>query len=593
MNETIKARLAALRKAMEQKGISACYIPTSDFHGSEYIGSYFQTRRFFSGFTGSAGTLVVTAVEAGLWTDGRYFLQAEQQLAGTGIDLYRMGEAGVPAAEDWLKEYLTSGEIVALDGRVTQQAEYARLAQKLEASGVLLKTDWDPAEGIWKDRPSLAASEVWPLALQYTGKSAAEKLAELRAELKTAGANVHVITTLDDIAWLFNLRGSDIPYNPVFLSYAAIEEECAWLFTDASRLTAEALEALKEAGVAVLPYEDVYTFVQKYSKEDRVLVSAGQMNHLLYSLLQQNAQLAEVSYNPCTLQKNKKNETEQKNFREAHRKDGLAVAQFLHQVKQAAVTSELEAGALIDNLRLQQEGCIGPSFDTIAGYGPHGAIVHYGATEESNSPLEPKGFLLVDSGGQYPEGTTDITRTVALGPLTDEQKTDFTLVLRGMIDVAMAKFPKGTCGYHLDPLARMPLWSAGLDYNHGTGHGIGAMLCVHEGPIGIRKRAGSPAEQIPLEPGMILSDEPGVYKAGSHGIRIENLVLCKESEIDGFLELEALTLAPIDREAILPALLTAAERRWLNDYHKRVYETLAPGLTPEVAVWLKEACAPL
>ncbi|MBQ3107445.1 MAG: aminopeptidase P family N-terminal domain-containing protein, partial [Firmicutes bacterium] len=345
MNETIQKRLAALREKMAQEGVSACYIPTSDFHGSEYIGDYFQVRRFFSGFTGSAGTLVVTAEEAGLWTDGRYFLQAEEQLAGTGIDLYKMGEPGVPTAEAWLADHMAAGTVLALDGRVTEEAQYAQLEKSLKKAGILLRTGWDPAEGIWLDRPAPAANPVWPLDVKYTGESAADKLARLRKVMAETGANAHVMTTLDDIAWLFNLRGGDIDYNPVFLAYAAVEEDGAWLFTEESRLTAEALQAVKEAGAEIRPYEEIYEFVQKYSGSDKVLVSVSQMNHQLYGLLRDRAVLVKEAYNPVTLMKNKKNGVEQENFREAHRKDGQAVVRFLYRVKQAAANLKSAAAS--------------------------------------------------------------------------------------------------------------------------------------------------------------------------------------------------------------------------------------------------------
>lgn len=601
MNELIHARLEALRAKMREEGVSAVYIPTSDFHGSEYVGDYFQSRRYFSGFTGSAGTLVVLADEAGLWTDGRYFLQAEDQLEGTGVDLYKEGEPGVPTIASFLKTKLREGDVFALDGRTAGEAEYAALEDALE--GVLFRGDFDPAENVWTDRPLPAAEPVYALGLEYSGKSAGDKLANLRKAMKEKGATAHVITTLDDIAWLFNLRGSDIEYNPVFLSYAVVEEECAVLFTEETRLSEGAKTVLAEAGACVRPYGDVYEYVTKYNLDNTVLLSDSQTSHRFFAILEGRTNVIRCHFNPTTLEKQRRNETERVNVCLAHRKDGVAMVKLLYRLDKEykgnirendrLLKTELDVSHTLNGFRAEEPLSKGPSFETIAGYGPHGAIIHYEPTPETDAGLDTKSFLLLDSGGQYLEGTTDITRTISLGRLTDEERTDYTRVLKGTIDLAMAKFPEGTCGYMLDILARKALWDAGENYNHGTGHGVGHMLCVHEGPAGIRKYAGNKEDQIPLAPGMVISDEPGIYRAGKHGVRIENLVMVVKAKEEGFLKFETLTCCPIDRAPVKKELLTEEEIAWLDGYHAWVYRSLSPLLPEPEANWLKEATKPL
>lgn len=628
MNDQVKARLDALRARMKQEGIDACYIPTADFHGSEYIADYFQTRRYFGGFDGSAGTLVVEADCAYLWTDGRYFLQAEEQLKGTGIGLMRMYDPGVPDIPEYLAGVLKEGDVLALDGRMVGEGEYRQLENALD--GVLLRTAFDPAEGIWNDRPLLPKEPVWLLKPEFAGKSAAEKLKEIRAEMAKKCATAHILTTLDDLAWLFNLRGSDIAFNPVFLAYAAIERKTekggadrAHLFIDETRVTEEALQSLAaitdEDGapqVELHPYASVYDFLKKYTLEDSVLLSENQASHLFFDLLGGRTNLLTCRTNPATLLKQKRNDVERVNVCVAHHRDGVAVTKLLYLLKkqypfsgqavsdeQRTLRTEMDVVRKLHSLRMEQENCKGDSFETIAGYGYHGAIIHYEPTDETSIALEPKSFLLIDSGGQYPEGTTDITRTVALGPLTEEEKTDFTLVLKGHVDLAMAKFPAGTYGYGLDILARQPLWNADMDYNHGTGHGVGSMLCVHEGPVGFHRYANSRTEEVILEPGMVISNEPGVYKPGKYGIRTESMVLVQPAKPQSeaakvagekqFYKLDTLTCVPIDRDAIRTELLTDAEKGWINGYHAWVLKQLTAHLTAEEAAWLKEACAPL
>ncbi|HWR22942.1 MAG TPA: aminopeptidase P family protein [Feifaniaceae bacterium] len=592
---TIPERLSALRKSMAQKNIAAALIPTSDYHASEYVGAYFQVREYFSGFTGSAGTLVVLPGEAGLWTDGRYFIQADLELRDSGITLYREGQPGVPDLEDFLYSKLPEGAVLALDGRMADANRCLELSEKLAPRRVTLMSDFDPAEGVWKDRPPLSEEPVFLLPPEYAGKSAAEKLSGLRKEMEKLRVDAHVLTTLDDIAWLYNFRGADVAFNPVALAYTAVERERAILFIEKKKLNAEVLSSLASAGVEVRPYGDVYKYAGGLSKLQRVLVSEKKVNYALYSELDAHATVVEGE-NPTTLAKAVKNETERENFRKAHVKDGVAVTRWMYWMKTRSWDMELneaDAAKYMDALRLEQPGCLGLSFPTIGGYGPNAAMQHYHATESNCAPVKPEGFFLLDSGGQYYEGTTDITRTLAVGPLTAEQKRHFTLVLKGTLRLSNAKFLYGLTGLQLDILAREALWAEGLDYNHGTGHGIGYVLCVHEGPNGFRYR--NLPGRTPLcafEPGMVTSVEPGMYVEGSHGIRLENLVLCAEAEhteYGRFLRFETLTLVPFDLDAVDAELLSAQEKEWLNAYHRRVYDTIAPHLPEEERAWLRQA----
>ena len=591
----IPERLMALRRVMAQKKIDAVLIPTSDFHASEYVGAYFQTREYFSGFTGSAGTVVVLMEEAGLWTDGRYFIQADKELKGSGIALFRMADPGVPEIEEYLFDKLSDGAVLALDGRMADAGWCLELSEKLAPKRIALISEFDPADGIWEDRPPLSQEPAYLLPLAYAGKSVKEKLTDLRKALKDSNADAHVLTTLDDIAWLYNIRGADVAYNPVVLAYTAVDSERAVLFVEQKKLNAEITESLHAANVEVRPYEEVYRYVAGFTKAQRVLVSGKKVNYALYTQIDANATVVEGE-NPTTLAKAVKSETERENFRKAHVKDGVAVTRWMYWMKHRnwqEKTTEVDASNYVDALRLQQPGNIGLSFPSISGYGANAAMQHYHATEANCATVEPKGLFLLDSGGQYYEGTTDITRTVAVGPLTGEQKRHFTLVLKGTLRLSNVKFLAGLSGLQLDILAREALWAEGLDYNHGTGHGIGYLLCVHEGPNGFRYR--NLPGRTPLcafEPGMVTSVEPGMYVEGSHGIRLENLALCvegKKTEYGRFLEFETLTLVPFDLDAVEAELLSAQEKEWLNSYHSRVYETIAPLIPEEERAWLKQA----
>lgn len=572
--------LTLLRSAMAKAGADMFLIPTADPHGSEYPGEHFKVRRHFSGFTGSAGTMAVTADEAGLWTDGRYFLQAERQLKGSGITLYKMGQSGVPALFDWIEDNLKGA--LGADFRTITAAE----GMELTGRGLALKDMPELVDTVWQDRPPMSPAPAYSLSLEYTGCSTADKLAAVRAQMKEQGAAACVLTALDDLAWLFNIRGEDVKYVPVALCYGVVEMDRAYLFMEQSK-AAPVMEELKKAGVELLPYNGIYSFVSRYGSGDAVMASLGKLNYRLYLDLAGCGKI--IDHDPIALMKAVKNPAELSYSRLSHLKDGVAVSRFIRWAKENAASgfTEMEAGQKIYELRMEQEGCIDESFATICGYGPHGAIIHYSATEDTDVAVQPRGLLLVDSGGQYYGGTTDITRTIALGPVEDKQKLGFTLVLEGMLALMDAKFPRGCAGYNLDVIARMPLWERGMDYNHGTGHGVGCMLSVHEGPNGFRWQKTARSDRAELAPGMITSDEPGIYVENEYGVRIENLVECVEEE-SGFLGFRSLTYAPIDLDAVDMQVLSEKGRERLNRYHRQVYEKLSPLMREDELAWLRE-----
>lgn len=594
----VQERIEKLRRRMKEEGISVYLISTADFHGSEYVGDYFKERAFMSGFTGSAGTLIVTMEEAGLWTDGRYFIQAARQLEGSGIVLRRMGEEGVPTVDEYLKSVLKDGGCLGFDGRTISVKEGLSWEETAKAFGGSVRFDVDLVDEIWEDRPQLSKKPVWILDESYTGMSVKEKLSRVRKEMENAGAKIHILTSLDDIAWLLNIRGGDVECNPVVLSYFVLKQEEAILFVQPEVISEEVASYLKENKISTMPYDSVYDYAAGL-KEDAVLIDPGKANFSIYRKLPVNVAKVERA-NPSYLMKAMKTQTEVDNERRAHIKDGVAVTRFIYWLKKnigKMEISEISASDYLEQMRREQEGFLDLSFPTISAYKDNAAMCHYTATKETNRTLEPEGFLLVDSGGQYMEGTTDITRTIALGPLTKEEKESFTMVLRGTINLAMAKFMYGVNGFYLDYLARRPLWEKGLNFNHGTGHGVGYLLNVHEGPNNIHCRV-TPDRPMGcvLEEGMITSDEPGFYKEGEYGIRTENLLACRKAEKNEygqFMEFETLTLVPIDREAVIPEELTKAELSWLNQYHKKVRETLSPYLSQEEAEWLYEVTEPI
>jgi len=589
----IKDRIQHLRVLMAQNHIDAYIIPTSDFHESEYVGDYFKARKYMSGFTGSAGSLVVTSTDAGLWTDGRYFIQAARQLAETEITLYKMGEESVPTIEEFLLDKLQQNGVLGFDGRVMNAKLGLQLKEKLASKNIQVAYESDLVNIIWTDRPSLPIEPAFLLDVTYAGKSSADKLQDLRKEMAAKGATAHIITSLDDIAWLFNLRGNDIAYNPVVLSYAIIMKEHAYLFLDPDKLDASIQSQFAADKIEIKAYLEVYEFVKTLRSDEIILLDSKKVNFTIYQYLNTGLKIID-SNNPTVLFKAIKNTVEIENLRKAHIKDGVAFTKFMYWLKTnigKIDITEISASDYLEDRRKDQAGFIELSFDTICAYKANAAMMHYSANADSNAVLQPEGMLLVDSGGQYFEGTTDITRTMALGELSDELKMHFTAVLRSMLNLADAKFLYGCIGMNLDILARGPIWDMNLDYKCGTGHGVGYLLNVHEAPNGFRwKKVPERDDGCVLEEGMVTTDEPGIYAEGSHGIRTENELVChkgEKNEYGQFMYFEHITFAPIDLDAIDVSYMTPVEKKRLNDYHAKVYEKISPYLTPEEKAWLK------
>ena len=590
----IAERIAALREEMKRRGIDIYLVPTSDFHESEYVGEYFKARKYITGFTGSAGTAVITLEEAGLWTDGRYFIQAEAQLLGTPVKLFKMAEEGVPKVEEYVKEHLPGGGCLGFDGRVVNGKDGQMYEELAAEKGGRLSVSEDLVGLIWKDRPVLSAEPVFVLAQEYAGESTAEKLGRVREKMKEQEARVHILTSLYDIAWLLNIRGGDISHVPVALSFVMLGEDyCNWYVND-KILNEELISYLKENQITVKGYGEIYRDVELLPEGTGVLLEKAVANYRICHSLKEGVKVID-SENPTLMMKAVKNPTELANTVKAHIKDGVAVTKFMYWLKNTIgkeEITEISASNYLAKLRGEQEHFLDVSFDTISAYGPNGAMMHYSATEESNAVLKPEGFLLVDSGGHYLEGTTDVTRTFALGPLSRQQKEHFTAVCRANLNLADAKFLSGCRGINLDILARGPLWDLNLDYKCGTGHGVGHILKVHESPNGIRWRiVPERNDSCVLEEGMITTDEPGVYLEGQYGIRTENELICRKgekNEYGQFLYFENITYVPIDLDAVLPEEMNPAEKRRLNAYHKKVYETISPYLTEEENQWLRE-----
>lgn len=591
---TIKQKLNALRILMKEKKIDAYLVPTDDFHGSEYVGDYFKCRKYITGFTGSAGTAIITQDMAGLWTDGRYFIQAADQLRDTTIELFKSGEPGVPTVHQFLNDKLQEGMCLGFDGRTVSAREAEELQELLQEKHITFSVNDDLIGEIWEDRPVLSCEPVMELDIRWTGKSRADKIAEIREQMKAKEADTFILTSLDDIAWLLNIRGNDIHCCPVVLSYLVMMENELRLYANAAAFSEEIRSNLEADGVKIYPYDDVYSYVQSISSDKKVLLSRANVNSRLVSNIPSEVTILDEP-NLTLLPKAVKNETEMENERIAHIKDGVAVTKFIHWLKKNVTRTnitELSTAEKLYQFRSEQEHFLGESFDPIIAYGTHAAIVHYSATEATDIPLEARGMVLADTGGHYLEGTTDITRTIVLGPVTAKEKKFFTAVLRGNLNLAAAKFKYGCTGLNFDYLARGPLWELGEDYNHGTGHGVGYLLNVHEGPNSFRWKnlPGNPAPV--LEEGMITSDEPGYYLENEFGIRHENLVLCKKAEktsFGQFMCFEPLTMVPFDLEGINPEEMTERERKLLNDYHQKVYTTISPYLDEEEKEWLKQA----
>ena len=591
MKTLVKERIEKLRKLMRQHGLSAYIVTSTDPHASEYPPTYWECRKWISGFTGSAGTVVITTHEAALWTDSRYFLQAEDQLSGTGIRLFKEQMPGTPSIGQWIGETLTPKQRAGICGLTCSIGQFETLRAELESFDIALESTADFFQDIWTDRPLLPTTPAYVLPLQYAGIPASQKLARIRQHIQSRQANGILLSALDEVAWTLNMRGTDVHCNPVFVSYLLVQDTEATLYIGPDKIDAPTAAYLSENGVKVRPYREIEAALSLLPAESTLLLPAD--TNLALRLASSCRVKLEAS--PVKLMKAIKNEVEIQGFHEAMKRDGVAMVRFLMWLKPAVTRGE-ETETSIDRklheLRAGQAEFRDISFDTIAGYQDHGAIVHYEATPQSAYTLKPEGFLLLDSGAQYTDGTTDITRTIALGPLTDKQRTDYTLVLKGFIALSEAEFPEGTCGTQLDVLARQFLWKHGLNYKHGTGHGVGHFLNVHEGPHQIRMNY-MPAT---LQPGMTVTNEPGIYKAGRYGIRTENTMLVVESrqtEFGAFYKFEPLTLCPIDKEPIRTEMLTPTEKNWLNAYHRRVYEELSPLLKGEERHWLKEATAAL
>ena len=590
--EKIKERLDRLRERMKENKVTVYVIPSSDCHESEYVCAHYRVREYLSGFTGSAGTLAVTMEEAGLWTDGRYFLQAEQQLQGIGIRLFRSGEPGVPKLQDYVKQKLSEGGKLGFDGRVMGAFRAEKLIEAAGEKGAETLVTEDLAGRIWADRPGIPDTRLYVLDLCYAGEDTKSRLSRVRAEMEKAGADVHVLASLCDIAWLLNIRGGDIPCVPVVLSFLCMTKTaCTWYVRERI-VTEEIRQYLKEYGIQIRDYEAVYEDLPGLTEGQKVLLDKKTVNYRLLTGISAGAEVID-GQNPTELMKAVKNETEIQNLKTAHLKEGIAFTRLMYWLKNQSGTetvTERSAAAYLDACRQEQEHCLGQSFATISAYGANGAVVHYSPTEESDAKIEPEGFLLVDAGGHYLEGTTDTTRTFVMGELSLEQKRMFTAVCRGNLNLAYARFLYGCTGYSLDILCREPLWQAGVDYKHGTGHGVGYLLNVHEGPNAFRWKLQGQERPAVLEAGMVTTDEPGIYMEGKYGIRTENELLCVKGENNAygqFMEFEILTLVPIDLDGILPQEMTETERERLNDYHEKVYRTLAPHLTEEEREWLR------
>ncbi len=587
MNE-IRQRIKALRLELLKRNLDAWYISGTDPHNSEYLPERWQTRAFISGFTGSYGVVVVTQEEAALWTDSRYFLQAEEQLKGSGIKMHKLRVPDAVLPETWLAKKLQQGSKVGFDPQTLSVTAFRNMENCLNKAGISMVETPDLFEKIWENRPEMPTAMIFELKQTYSGLSRREKRELLAGELKKYNADFQVITALDELAWLFNLRGSDIPCNPVFAGYGVVGKNDWILFADAVKIPDGLKIQLEKEKITLLPYNEFWIWL-KTVRGKKIFIDPASSGFSVYSTLQAENKLAEGT-SLAALLKARKNKTELAGFREAMKKDGAALVEFLfwlrENVKKETVT-EYTAGKMLAEFRSQQKDFKGESFAPIVGYKAHGAIVHLSVNENNALPLKPEGLLLFDSGGQYLQGTTDITRTTALGEVTRQQKTDFTLVLKGMIALTLARFPENTKGCHLDILARKALWEHGLNYGHGTGHGVGHFLNVHEGPMSIRQEFN----EVPVQPGMVLSNEPGVYREGEYGIRTENMIVCVEKEqtaFGQFLGFETLTMCPIDTRLIDFSLLSENEKEWLNSYHRQVRKELKPMVRKELHGFLEE-----
>ena len=594
MKTNIPERIAALREAMKQHKIDAYIIPTSDPHMSEYPADCWKYREWISGFTGSAGTVIITADKAGLWTDSRYFLQASTQLEGTGIELFKMMLPETPTIPEFLAHELEKGQTVGLNGETYSLAEARTLEKALAEKEIKLNTNASLIDPIWKERPAIPEAPMFEMPIELSGKSTEDKLLDINKMLHKAGADCTILSALDEVAWTFNIRGTDVAYNPVVISYAFVSEKESVLFVNPKKIPAEIAEHLKKEGVTLADYGMLATFLSRLPERTRVFIDSKRTNVAIYNALPKSSILIEGT-SPANHLKSIKNETEIKGFRNAVLKDGIAMTKFYFwlekMLKAGEKVTELSAAAKLTALRAEQPQYVMDSFASISSYGPHGAVVHYSPTPETDTELKMDSLYLLDSGAQYLDGTTDITRTIALCDEPSEQmKKDFTRALKGTIGIAKCKFPAGIRGCLIDAFARKALWDAGINYLHGTCHGIGHCLNVHEGPQSIRMEENP----VILEPGMVMSDEPAMYRPGEYGIRTENMILIREdseTEFGKFLGFETLTLCYIDTKLVIPSMLSVREHAWLNKYHQMVYDLVSPHLTEEEKAWLKEKTA--
>lgn len=596
MTTTIPQRLAQLRSAMTTHGYDAYLIPSADPHLSEYLPTRWQGREVFSGFTGSVATLIVTQDFAGLWVDSRYWSQAEIELAGSGISMMKIQSAAASAHIDWLAQHLTAKAVLGVDGNILSLASARALQSALAAKDIALKTDLDLLDVVWTDRPELPSAAVYEHTLPFATVSRAQKLAAIREQMRAKATNWHFVSTVDDIAWIFNLRGADVNYNPVFVSHALIGLESATLFVPISKVPQELVARLKHDGVALQPYENAKQGLQTLTTTDSLLIDPRRITFGFQQAIPSSVKVVEA-LNPSVYAKSRKTPEEAQFVREAMEQDGAALCEFFawyEQVQNKEAITELTIDEKICAARARQPHFISPSFGTIAGFNGNGAMPHYRATPQSHASIQGNGLLLIDSGGQYLNGTTDITRVVPVGTPTTEQKRDFTLVLKGMIALSRMKFPYGTYSTVLDAIARAPIWAEGINYGHGTGHGVGYFLNVHEGPQSIS--GAIPNSDMVMEVGMITSNEPGIYRPGKWGVRIENLLLCvpaESTEFGDYLKFETLTLCPIDTRCLELSIMRDDELAWLNDYHQMVLQRLSPRVQGDALNWLQQHTMPV
>lgn len=588
---TIQQRITALRQLMKEKNIDVYIVPSSDNHQSEYVGDYFKAREFITGFTGSSGTAIITQTEAGLWTDGRYFIQAENELAGSGIKLYKTGNPGVSKIEEYLDDVLPENGVLGFDGRVFSMSKGKEFAEKFAYKNVYLEDQHDLIGEIWKNRPTMSEQPAFMLGETYTGESTVSKLRRVRDEMQKANATAHLLITLDDIAWLLNIRGSDVAYTPVVLCYAVIMLDCVHLFINEAKLSEDIKCEFAHDRIILHPYNDVYKFTQDLASDEVVLLDPARLNYALYNSIPNSVKRVE-QMNPSILMKAVKNDVEIENIKKAHIKDAIAHTKFMYWLKNTygkETITELSASDKLESFRAEQQHFLFPSFAPISAFGPNAAMCHYSSSEETNVELK-EGFLyLADTGGNYMEGSTDITRTFAIGEISEELKRDYTNVLRGNLALANAKFLYGCTGQNVDILARQYLWNDNLDYKHGTGHGVGYLLSIHETSANISWQNVESTSRK-LEHGMVVTNEPGIYIEGSHGIRLENELLVRKSvqnDFGQFMHFEVITYVPFDLDAIDTSLLRDDEKSQLNAYHKLVFNIVSPHLNEDERKWLE------